>query len=191
MAQLSSLIPLVRERCSGVIDQFALDHLKRAYQKFCAESLFLARSQQFDQGDFTVGEAAALSIDEHHTMGGVSFVLNANGHEIERGIDYNATANGDVFLTCSTPAFRVFYYVTPLFSLPDKFEADDVIVSKWADYLADGAASSLMKMPNTEWTDFNLSSHYQSKFIEGYRLAYRVAVNTLDDQRPTKPREYY
>lgn len=186
MAQLSTLIPLVRERCGGVLEKFALDHLKRAYQKFCAESLYLARSQQFNQGD-----AATLAIDDDHSFGGVNFVLDAQGHELERGIDYNVSVGGEVHLTTNTPAFRVFYYITPLFSLPDDFNANDTLISKYADYLADGAASTLMKMPNTQWTDINFSEHYRRNFIDGYRLAYREAINALDEQRPTKPREFY
>ena len=186
MAQLSTLIPLVRERCGDVLAKFALDHLKRAYHKFCAESLYLARSQQFNQG-----EAALLTIDDEHSFGGVSFVLDTNGHELERGIDYNVSVAGEVHLTTNTPAFRVFYYITPLFSLPDDFNANETLISKFADYLADGAASTLMKMPNTQWTDINFSEHYRRNFTDGYRLAYREAINALDEQRPTKPREFY
>ncbi len=186
MAQLSTLIPFVRERCGGVLEKFALDHIKRAYQKFCAESLYLARSQQFNQG-----EAALLPIDDDHAFGGVSFVLDANGHELERGIDYNVSVSGEVFITKNTSAFKVFYYVLPLFSLPDDFNASETIISKYADYLADGAASTLMKMPNPQWTDINFSEHYRRNFIDGYRLGYREAINALDEQRPTKPREFY
>ena len=186
MAQLSTLIPLVRERCGGVLEKFALDHLKRAYQKFCAESLYLARSQQFNQG-----ETAALAVEDNHAFGGVNFVLDANGHELERGLDYSVSVDGEVYLTKNTPAYRVFYFITPLFTLPDSFDANDILINKFADYLADGAASTLMKMPNTQWADISLSQYYQRNFIDGYRLAYREAVNALDEQRPIKQREFY
>lgn len=186
MAQLSSLIPLVRERCGGVIEQVMKDQLKRAYQKFCSESCILSRSQQFSQD-----EAPTLSIDDDHSFAGVDFVLDANGNELERGIDYNVSSSGSVAITTNTSAFRVFYHITPQFLLPDTFDADNTIISRWADAIADGAAANIKMMPNTEWSDLSLSDYYKRRFTDGYREAYRVAINALDEQRPTKSRDFF
>lgn len=177
---------MVRERSSGVIDKFALEHLKRAYQKFCTESCFLAKAIHLKQGDI-----AELPIDEHHVFGGVDFVLDDNGRELMRGTDYSVSAGGEFTLTKNTPTYRVFYHINPKRTLPDDFEASDVIVGRWADYLADGAASTLMKMPNTAWTELNVADYYHRVFTDGYREAYRVAVNALDEQRPKQTRVFY
>lgn len=186
MAQLSDIIPLVKERCGGVLDKFALDHLKRAYQKFCAESKFLFRSQQFDQGD-----ATELVIDDDHVFGGVFFVIDAYEKELKAGTDFIVDTSGELQVKSNIPSYTVFYFVSPKVIMPDSFEANDTIINRWADYLADGAASTLMKMPNTAWTDFNISEYYHRKFIDGYREAYRVAVNALDEQRPKQKRVFY
>lgn len=186
MAQLSSLIPLVRERCGGVLDQMARDQLGRAYQKFCAESCFLARSQQFNQGD-----DATLTIDSDHTFAGVDFVLDAGGHELDRSNDYTVSSSGVISMNSNTSAYRVFYHIAPQFLLPDSFEADDTIINRWADAIADGAAANLKMMPNTQWTDLQLSDYYKRRFTDGYREAYRVAINALDEQRPTKSRDFF
>ncbi|MGB2065131.1 MAG: hypothetical protein ACPHUL_08235 [Marinomonas gallaica] len=186
MAQLRELIPLVRERSGGVIDKFALEHLKRAYQKFCTESRFLAMKAQFSLSDDPI-----LPIEEHHIFGGVDFVLDDKGSELKRGSDYTESPNGEFVMHKNTPTYTVFYHINPKRILPDDFEANEVVVSRWADYLADGAASTLMKMPNTAWTELNVASYYSRVFTDGYREAYRVAVNALDEHRPKQTRVFY
>lgn len=185
MAQLSSLIPLVRERCGGVIEQIMKDQLNRAYQKFCIESRFLARSEQFTESD------AELTIDANHVFVGVDFVLDANGNELERGIDYNVSLIGEVTLTTNTPVYRVFYHIAPQIFITDTFEADNTIVNRWADAIADGAAANIKIMPNTAWYDLSMADYYKRRFTDGYREAYRAAVNALDEQRPTKSRDFF
>lgn len=186
MAQLSSLIPLVRERCGGVLDQMAKDQLGRAYQKFCYESCFLARTQEIEQG-----QSGELSVDSEHVFVGVDFVLNANGHELESADDYTVSPSGNITVLSTTPKVRVFYHVAPQFLLPDAFDADNTIINRWADAIADGAAANLKMMPNTQWSDLSLSDYYKRRFTDGYREAYRVAINALDEQRPTKSRDFF
>lgn len=186
MAQLSDLIPLVRERAGGILDKFALDHLKRAYQKFCAESHVLAKEQQFNRG-----EPSELAVGEHHVFADVDFALDSQGRELVRGTDYTVSPHGSVTLTASTPSYRVFYHVIPALTLPDNVNANDMVIARWADHIADGAAASLMKMPNVAWTDFQIADYYTRVFTEGYREAYRVAVNALDEQRPRQSRVFY
>ncbi|TMO16731.1 hypothetical protein CWB59_12485 [Pseudoalteromonas sp. S326] len=186
MAQLRELIPLVRERSGGVIDKFALEHLKRAYQKFCTESRFLARQIMLESGS-----AKQLPVDDLHVFGDVAFVLDDNGRELLRGNDYTVSTSGELTLHKSTPYYNVFYHINPQRILPDDFDANDEVVNRWAEYLADGAASTLMKMPNTAWTELNVASYYSRVFTEGYREAYRVAVNALDEQRPKQTRVFY
>tara|TARA_Y100000780_G_C13625870_1_gene394438 strand:- start:108 stop:668 length:561 start_codon:yes stop_codon:yes gene_type:complete len=186
MAQLSSLILLVRERCGGVLDQMAKDQLGRAYQKFCYESRFLARTQEIEQG-----QDGALNIDSNHVFVSVDFVLDANGYELKSSDDYTVSPNGTVTVINTTPKVRVFYHIAPQFLLPNDFEADNTIVNRWADAIADGAAANLLMMPNTDWTDLAKSDYYKRRFTDGYRDAFRVAVNALDEQRPSQPRVFY
>ncbi len=186
MAQLRNLIPMVKERTGGVIDKFALDHLKRAYQKFCTESKFLSEKVTLNQ----IGPNQ-LQVSEYHVFGGVNFVVDDNDNELKSGVDYSVSPGGAITVTKNVSSYSVFFYVSPSLMLPDDFEANDVIVNRWADYLADGAASSLMKMPNTAWTDLNISSYYSREFTDGYREAYQVAIEALDEQRPTQQRVFY
>ena len=103
MAQLSSLIPLVRERCGGVLDQMAKDQLGRAYQKFCYESRFLARTQEIEKG-----QSGELSIDDDHTFVSVDFVLDANGAELkdENVCQFPAWENRRLISTSKRNAFQ-------------------------------------------------------------------------------------
>ena len=186
MAQLSSLIPLVRERCGGVLDQMAKDQLGRAYQKFCYESRFLARTQEVVKG-----QSGELAIDNDHVFVGVDFILDANGYELKRGDDYTVSAAGAVSIVSTTPKVRVFYHIAPQFLLPSDFLANSTIVNRWADALADGAAANLLMMPNTQWTDLAKSDYYKRRFIDGYRDAFKVAIEALDEQRPKQQRVFY
>lgn len=186
MAQLSSLIPLVRERCGGVLDQMAKDQIGRAYQKFCYESRFLARTQEIEQG-----QSGELSIDSDHVFVSVDFVLDANGNELKSSEDYLVSSNGIVTVTSTTPKVRVFYHIAPQFMLPNEFEADNTIVNRWADAIADGAAANLLMMPNTQWTDLSKSDYFKRRFTDGYRDAFQVAIEALDEQRPTQSRVFF
>ena len=185
MAQLSSLIPLVRERCGGVLEQMAKDHLGRAYQKFCYESRFLARTQEIEKG-----QSGELTIDAQHIFVDVDFVLDANGQELKSTTDYVVSSTGNVTVLSTTPKVRVFYHIAPQVIIPNDPEADNTIINRWADALADGAASTLLKMPNTQWTDLSMSSYYKRLFTDGYRDAFRVAIEALNEQRPTQPRVF-
>jgi hypothetical protein len=186
MAQLSSLIPLVRERCGGVLDQMAKDQLGRAYQKFCYESRFLARAQEIERG-----QSGELSIDSEHVFVAVDFVLDANGHELKRADDYLVSPGGTVTVLDTTPKVRVFYHIAPQFSLSNDFEADNTVVNRWADAIADGASAYLLMMPNTQWTDLSKSDYFKRRFTDGYRDAFQVAIEALDEQRPSQPRVFY
>lgn len=185
MAQLSSLIPLVRERCGGVLDQMAKDQLGRAYQKFCYESRFLARTQEIEKG-----QSGELNIDDDHVFVSVDFVLDANGAELKSSTDYLVSSTGTVTVLNTTPKVRVFYHIAPQFLLPNEFEADNNIVNRWADALADGAAANLFMMPNTDWTDPGMSEYYKRRFTDGYRDAFQVAIKALDEQRPSQKRVF-
>lgn len=186
MAQLSSLIPLVRERCGGVLDQMAKDQLGRAYQKFCYESRFLARTQEIEQG-----QSGELSIDSDHVFVSVDFVLDANGRELKSAQDYTVSADGKITALGTTAKMRVLYHIAPQFMLPNEFEADNTIVNRWADAIADGAAANLLMMPNTQWTDLSKSDYFKRRFTDGYRDAFQVAIEALDEQRPTQPRVFF
>ncbi|MCP3704281.1 MAG: hypothetical protein GY954_15305, partial [Alteromonas sp.] len=105
--------------------------------------------------------------------------------------DYTVSPNGTVTVINTTPKVRVFYHIAPQFLLPNDFEADNTIVNRWADAIADGAAANLLMMPNTDWTDLAKSDYYKRRFTDGYRDAFRVAVNALDEQRPSQPRVFY
>ena len=178
------LLPLVREKCQGMLDRQALDHLKKAYRKFCIESGFVIREQKH-----TINDDLNVSIeaDEGHYVLEVLSVDDAQGRELTKGTHYKVINNNSelVFVEGYDTA-EVTFSIAPRLPLSNSLSLEQSILDRWPDELAAGAAATLRKMPDQEWTDFNLSQHYEREFIDGYREAYRERVSNVDSRQLTQ-----
>ena len=182
MAQLSTLIPLVIERCPNIIQQQALDYLKKAYRKFCLESGFV---QYIEQVQRESNSSVTLNPPLNHYISHVQYIKSERDIKIERGLDYKVDAENNIKLDETFSQVSVAYAVAPMLPMANDFDANATIIRNWPEHLASGAASLLRKMPGQAWTNLELSNFYEREFIEGHREAYRSRISA-DDEAQTE-----
>lgn len=184
MAQLSKILPLLREKCSGMLEQQAIDQLKKAYRNFCFESGYLQETETVKR---QVDGSVKLKPPYAHFVHEIHGVDDVNGDELTKGVDYKVDASNQVTLLEKFQSVIVTYSIVPELPIQNGAEVDNDILSRWSDEIAAGAASLLRIMPGQTWTSSTLSEYYQKDFIKGYREAFRIRV-TANDERQFQPK---
>lgn len=180
MVVLSDLLPLVREKCNGVIDQIALDRLKKSYRQFCIDSCYLQRSETLT---VLTGQPLTLTAEDNHYVHSILSVDDDKDVELKAGYDYLATSNGELTVNSRIATVVVTYCIAPLVTMSNNAPIDGEIFKRWPDEIASGAAYLLLMMPSKEWTNYELSDFYKREYVTGYREAYRAGVIALDDRK--------
>jgi len=180
MALLSELLPLLREKCSGMLDKMANDQLKKAYRKFCIESGYVQRTETLT---VAADGSVILTPDAGHYVHAISSVDDINGKELNAGVDYKVTSGNSVTVAAGYTQAVVTYSIAPKLPMADGAIVDDELLQRWPDEIAAGAASLLRIMPNQKWTDVGLSDYYQRDFVKGHREAFRARVNANDERQ--------
>ncbi len=190
MAQLSELLPLLREKCSGMLEQQAIDQLKKAYRNFCLESGYL---QQVEIVDRELNGRVELSPNYDHFIHQINGVDDLNGEELTKGVDYKVNTSNEITLDKRFNSVEVTYSIVPKLPMEDGMEVNDNLLNRWPDEIAAGAASLLRIMPGQIWTDIALSNFYQQDFIKGHREAFRVRVAANDERQlqPISKRDFF
>lgn len=190
MAQLSQLLPLLREKCSGMLEQQAIDQLKKAYRNFCLESGYV---QQVDKVNRALDGAVVLQGKYEYFIHEIHGVDDLTGNELTKGVDYKVNARNEITLIERLKGAEVTYSVVPNLPMEDGMEVDDDVLRRWPDEIAAGAAALLRIMPKQTWTDVGLSQFYQQDFIKGHREAYQVRVAANDERQfqPQSKREFF
>lgn len=184
MAQLSELLPLLREKCSGMLDQQAIDQLKKAYRNFCLESGYV---QQVEAVTPDKDGSLALSPEYSYFIHEINGVYDLNGKELTKGVDYKVDTSNKIVLAKGFPAAEVTYSIVPKLPMEDGAEVSDDILQRWPEAIAAGAAALLRVMPKQIWTDVALSQFYQQDFVKGHREAFRMRV-AANDEREFQPK---
>jgi len=180
MPKLSDLLPLVREKCTGMINQMALDQLKKAYRQFCIESRYIQRSETLIVGS---DGSITLTPDNNHYVHAVLSIDDKNGAALTPGVQYIVATNGGVTITAKFKEVTATYSIVPLLPIANDAVIDGEAYKRWPDEIAAGAAALLLRMPNQEWTDSGLSGFYQGDFVKGHREAFRAGVSALDERQ--------
>ena len=179
MAQLRDLLPLLREKCSGMLEQQAIDQLKKAYRNFCLESGYVQETE-------TVAREAdgiiSLSPEYDHYIGSINVVIETKGgRELVKGNGYKVDSSNNVVIAQGYDEVQVTYSIVPTLPMDDSIEASDEIIQRWPDELAAGAAALLRKIPEQSWTNAGLSDFYQRDFVKGHREAFKLRVAANDE----------
>jgi len=190
MAQLSELLPLLREKCSGMLDQQAIDQLKKAYRNFCLESGYV---QQTEIVERALDGSVELFPSYDHFVHEINGIDDLNGKELKKGVDYKVNTSNEIVLVDGFTSVEVTYSIVPKLPMQDGVEVDDNLLSRWPDEIAAGAAALLRIMPGQIWTDIALSNFYRQDFIKGYREAFRVRVAANDERQfqPVSKRDFF
>lgn len=188
MAQLNVLIPLVQQKCTGVLELMALEHLKKAYRKFCTESNYVTEVKELTKVDGVI----ELAAPDGFYISDICYIDDTNGTELKEGSEYTASLDNVINLSDSYDTVIVCYSIVPAIPMADDFSISTQIINKWPEQLAAGAASTLRALPNTAFSDMAKSQDYLREFIEGYREAYQKAQQaTFNRQLNSKPKRVF
>ena len=180
MAELSILLPLVREKCQGMPNQQALDQLKKSYRNFCLESAFVQNTETVTRNsDGTV----ELYPPYEHYIHSIALVENINGQTLTKGKDYKVNTSNIVTLAEGVDQAVITYSIVPELPMDNSVEANDEVIRRWPDEIAAGCAYLLRMMPNKPWTDQALSDFYKRDFVKGHREAFRMRVVANDESQ--------
>lgn len=178
MAQLNDLIPLVQQKCTGVLEFMALEHLKKAYRKFCTESSYVTELKELTKVDGVI----ELTAPEGFYVSKVCYIDDLSGTELKEGDDYSITLENVITLSDSYDTVIVCCSIVPTITMTNDFTISTQIINKWPEQMAAGAASSLRALPNTTYSDMAKSQDYDREFTEGYREAYQAVQQAISNR---------
>ncbi|MBS0056962.1 hypothetical protein [Yersinia sp. Marseille-Q3913] len=181
MATLDAFLPIIRKHISGPLDimmkQAALD----AAITFCRESLFCRDAVTFN--DVTPGMTYILTESELVKCVRrlrVSDLTNQVSHASAPGVMLTAGSEFAVKSANQIIFNQPFTKVSVDFAIEPKrdvTEVPDVLADDFADVIAIGALEDLFIMPGKPWTDPQRSQYFGTRFIDGYRRAFRDALD--------------
>jgi len=179
MAQLKDLLQLVREKCSGMLDQQAIDQLKKSYRSFCIESGYV---KQRETAIRNIDGSVTLYPELDHYIISINTVIETKwSKELKQSIDYTVNSANEITLLPDHQEVIVDYSIAPILPMSDSIDASEQLLQRWPDELASGAAALLRRMPKKPWTDFELADYYYRDFVKGHREAYKVSVTANDE----------
>ncbi len=182
MATLDDFFPGIRQNISGPLEIMMRSSVLKAARTFCRESLFVRQEQVLS--DVVAGQVVVLT--ESDAL--VKCVKRLQVYDLSTqlvrpecepivltaGIDFTVqSANQFTFVNAYAKA-QIVFAVEPK---PDATEVPDVLVDDYSDVIAYGALEDLYLMPGKPWTNPQMSQYFRRFFIDGYRRAFRDALD--------------
>lgn len=194
MADLKTLIALVRPKCPGPVDFLTEDALAKVYREFCLRSEYL--QEEVELTSIEKNKPVQLTPPANHYLLKVITAKKVNGSGAKSELvpgdaDYSQPEPGKLVFNSSHSKVVVTFSYCPT-ALFDSSNCNDDIVNRWASELACGAVSELRLMPGNNWTDAALADYYRRDFVRGYREAKRAREEQFDDfQNYTRKRNFF
>ncbi|MEI7215255.1 hypothetical protein WCT97_21855 [Pectobacterium versatile] len=107
------------------------------------------------------------------------------------GVDFTVVSANHIVAT------RHFGRIVILFAVEPRRTADavpDALADDYADVIAAGALEDLYLMPGKPWSDPQRAAYFRSLFTDGYRRAYRDALDNspiTGFHNPVRKHEFY
>lgn len=181
MATPDDFIPIVRRYINGPLDLQIWESLIEAAITFCRESLFCRDTQTID--NVTVGTVYTLTGGQAQRAVKLFQILDYSDQVTTPSVPAKLLRAGKAFTVSSagTVKFNSNYGRVVAFfaSAPtrDATEVQDTLFNDWAEVLAHGALESLYLMHGQEWSDPQRAAYFKQVFTDGYRRAYREALD--------------
>lgn len=182
MASLDDFFPGVRQNISGPLEIMMRSSVLKAARTFCRESLFVR--QELALSGVTVGQVVTLTQPddlvksvERLQVFDLSEQLTRSECEprvLTAGIDFTVQSANQLTFVNAYSKTKIFFAVEPK---PDATEVPDVLLDDYSDVIAYGALADLYLMPKKPWSDPQMSQYFRKLFIDGYRRAFRDALD--------------
>lgn len=195
MVPLQRFLPLLRTMVDvpipGVMERALID----TAVTFCRQSKAITAVIDIKQCD--EGQVITLTKKEQDESDGWQLTLNvaeiisvkAEDRNLVRGEDYIELSMGTLIMLKAFSELKV-----EGFTEPDKTSTalPDLLFDGYEFGICKGAAAILQMQPNNTWTNYDLAQFNRREFVETYREAFRLAVDSRPYiPRPETKREFY
>lgn len=173
MAELNEFLPDIRKQISGPLNLMMTEASLRAAMTFCRESLACRRTVMFSPVVAGVSYPL-LSEDENVRCTRIIRIVTPEQQELFVGPDLSVSADDCLRFNENHSTISVLIAVTPLesaTSVPDE-------LLRYQEVIADGALELLFMQDKKPWYDPQRAQYFREKFVDGFRRAYRDALNT-------------
>lgn len=181
MVTLDAFLPTIRKHISGPLDIMMKQAALEAAITFCRESLLCRDTVTFN--DVAPGTVYILTESELvkcvkrlQVLDLTRQVSNSSSpaNLLTAGIDFTVKSANQIIFNRSFTKVTVDFAIEPR---RDVNEVPDVLADDYADVIAIGALEDLFIMPGKPWTDPQRSQYFGARFVDGYRRAFREALD--------------
>ncbi|MEQ9721286.1 hypothetical protein ABQG65_08825 [Yersinia alsatica] len=176
MANLDVFLPGVRKYISGPLDIMMTQSVLDAAITFCRESLYCRDRATFNdviiQEPYTLSDAPEVKCVKRLRVWDIT-----HGHPGEllmAGHDFTALSANQLHFNRPFSLVAVDFAIEPR---QRSNEVPDVLADDFSDVIVAGALADLFMMSGKPWTDPQRSHDFGSRFVEGYRRAFREALD--------------
>lgn len=170
MASPNDFLPYVRRNISGPLNIMMADAVLQAAITFCRESLYCRRTVTLNP---EVGVTYPLVSDDAPVSCTRIIRIATPERELFADSDVDISTDKSLMFTRSYNAVDVLFAVAPR---ADAKTVPDELMD-WPEVIGDGAASLLFMQQGKPWQDPQRSEYFREKFTDGYRRAYRDALD--------------
>ncbi len=179
MVALDAFFPAIRKHISGPLELMMKQAVLDAVITFCRESLSCRDAVNFKEVipdiAYRLTEVKGLKcIKRLRVLDITQPTRHWPGEMLMVGRDFTAKSANDITFK------HAFHHVTVDFAVEPRRDAHDVpdlLYDDHQDVIAMGALEDLFIMPGKPWTDPQRSHHFGVRFVEGYRRAFREALD--------------
>ncbi|RNM07940.1 hypothetical protein EF878_05440 [Dickeya undicola] len=193
MAALDVFLPAVRKHITGPLDIMMRQSVREAAITFCRESLFCRDTVLLT--DVQPGVKHVLS--ESPLVKCVKRLRVTNLSDPENPVELDAGTDFTVISANHLAFNRAYNSISVLFAVEPRRDADEVpdaLADDYTDAIAAGALEDLYLMPGKPWSDPQQAAYFRATFTDGYRRAYRDALDNspvTGFQNPVRRHEFY
>ncbi|CAI1577387.1 hypothetical protein [Serratia proteamaculans] len=198
MAALDVFLPAIRRHISGPLEIMMRQSVLESAIEFCRESLFCR--EELILADATPGTTYALTESSLVKCVKRLRVIDLSeqlrrpdepGAVLVAGIDFNVMSANHIAFVRPFEKVAVLFAIEPRRSVTDVPEA---LADDYLDVIAAGALNDLFMMPGKPWSDPQRAGFFNAQFVEGYRRAFRDALDNspfTSFYNPVRKHEFY
>lgn len=198
MASLNVFLPAIRRHINGPLEIMMRQSVLEAAIAFCRESMFcreaLTLTNVAPGATYALTDSSLVKCVKRLRVTDLSEQLrraDAPAPVLVAGIDFNVISANHITFVRPFEKVAVLFAIEPRRSVT---EVPDVLADDYLDVIAAGALNDLYMMPGKPWSNPNRAGYFNAQFIEGYRRAFRDALENspiTTFYNPIRKHEFY
>lgn len=198
MAALDVFLPSVRRHINGPLEIMMRQSLLEAAIAFCRESMFCRQELRLVDTKpgttYVLAESPLVKCVKRLRVTDLSEQLSsgdASCQILTAGIDFIVISANHIAFIRPFSLVEILFAVEPCRNVA---EVPDALADDYLDVIAAGALNDLFMMPGKPWSDPQRAAYFNAQFIEGYRRAFRDALDNSPItafHNPVRKREFF